>query len=122
MIKTFQRDGAESNKDRKELENFYYELIYQAIRNQSQQENTAIILRKMKAKILRLRSMHQIGVLMDTADKDKIPGEAVTIHQYIKSRKRRMARTVTHVTDEHGSLTTDQADIMRIFTDHMTRK
>jgi hypothetical protein len=33
-----------------------------------------------------------------------------------------MARTVTHVTNEHGSLTTDQADIMRIFTDHMSRK
>jgi hypothetical protein len=59
---------------------------------------------------------------MDTADKDKIPGEAVTIHQYIQLRKRRKARAVTIVMDEHGSQTKDQEDIMRSFTDHMTRK
>jgi hypothetical protein len=30
------------------LENFYYEVTYQAIRNPSQQENTSVIIRKIR--------------------------------------------------------------------------
>jgi hypothetical protein len=33
-----------------------------------------------------------------------------------------MARTVSQVTDEHGALQTDQAEILCIFTDHLVKK
>jgi hypothetical protein len=108
MIKrTFQREGAERNKDRKELENFYYDVMYQAIRNPTNHQNTARKLKEMKAKIMTLHIINKGGILMDTVEKDRLPGEEVTLHQYIKSRKRRLPRTVSHVTDEHGSFQTD---------------
>lgn len=88
----FQREGAMRNRDRKDLENFYYDVIYQAIRDPPKEENTALVIRRMKAKLLRLHSMQRRGVLLDTAEKDRTLGEEVTIHQFIQSRKRRKAR------------------------------
>jgi len=60
--------------------------------------------------------------MLDTAEKDRTLGKEVTIHQYIQSRKRRKARTVTHVIGENWSLKTGQEDITRSFTDYITRK
>jgi hypothetical protein len=75
----------------------------------------------MKAKIIRIHSINKRGIL-NTVEKDRILGEEITIHQYIKSRKRRMASTVSQVTDEQGAHQTDQAEILRIFTDHLVKK
>jgi hypothetical protein len=90
----FQHEGATHNRDRKEMENFYYDLIYQVLRDPSSQENIATTLRKLKAKIVRLHSIHQRGVHLDTEDKDRILGEELTIPHYLKSWKRKMARTI----------------------------
>jgi hypothetical protein len=117
----FQREGAARSRDRRELENFYYDIIYQALRDPSHQENTAQILRKRKARILRIHSAQQRGVLLYMKDTDRLPGEEISIHHYVRSRKRRMARTITRVTDEQGALRSDPEDILRIFTEHMTR-
>ena len=48
--------------------------------------------------------------------------EGPSLYQYLKSRKRREKRTITHALEENWHLKTDQPDIMRIFTDHMTRR
>jgi hypothetical protein len=96
--------------------------MYQAIRNPTSHQNTARILKEIKAKIMRLHGINKRGILMGAVEKDMLPGEEITIHQYMKSRKRRLARTVSHLTDEHGSLQTDQAEIQLIFTDHLIKK
>ena len=49
---TFQREGAERNRDRRDLENHYYDMIYSVIREQLPQAEKAIQLRKLKAKII----------------------------------------------------------------------
>jgi hypothetical protein len=70
------------------MENSYSAVMYQAIRNSMNHQNTVRILKEMKAKIIRLHSINKRDILMDTFEKDRIPGEEITIHQYIKSRKR----------------------------------
>jgi hypothetical protein len=45
---TFQREGAERNCDRRDLENHYYGMIYRVIWDQSSQAEKAIHLRKLK--------------------------------------------------------------------------
>jgi len=56
------------------------------------QDVKAIQLRKLKAKITRLHSVQQRRALLDMEDKDRIPGEHISLHQYLKSRKRRTIR------------------------------
>jgi predicted ester cyclase len=53
---------------------------------------------------------------------DKIEGETLTIHQYLKARKRRTMRTISHVLDEKGVMKTGQTDDMNNFTERMTRR
>jgi len=107
LRRSFQCEGAARNRDRKDLEDFYYVAIFQAIRNSTTTENTARTLRRMKEKILRLNRRYTRGLLMDMTEKDRIHGEDVTTYQYIRSRKRQMARTIKHAIGENGLLQTD---------------
>jgi hypothetical protein len=122
LRQALQLEGAARKKDRKELENFYYYVICQVLKDPLPKEKKAITWRSLKAKIIRLHSLQKRGVLLDTDDKDRLLGEDVTIHHYVKSRKRKMARRVTHLIDETGALQTDQREIMRIFTERMVRR
>ena len=99
---TFQGEGAERNRDQRDLENHYYGMIYSVIREQLPQAEKAIQLRKLKAKIIRLHSIKRRGALLDTEDRDRMTGETPTIHHYLKSRKRRTKRTIPYVLDENG--------------------
>jgi hypothetical protein len=71
---TIQHEGAERNRHRRDLENYYYDMIYRVKRNQLPQAEKAIHLRKLKAKITRLHSIKRRGVLLDTEDRDRIIG------------------------------------------------
>jgi hypothetical protein len=119
---TFQLEGAARNRDRRELVNYYNDMIYSVIRDPSPQAKKAIHLRKLKDKITRLHSIQQREVLLETEDRDKIEGETLTIYQYQKTRKWRTMRTITHGLDENGVMKTGQTDVMNIFTEHMTRR
>jgi hypothetical protein len=90
-------------------------MIYCVIRDQSPQAAKAIQLRKLKAKKIRLHSIQQKGMLLDTEEKDRITGEHTSIHHYLISRKRRTTRTVTHVTGENGIMQMGQKEIMHFY-------
>jgi hypothetical protein len=97
-------------------------MIYRVIRDSSLQAEKATHLGKLKAEIIRLHTIQKRGVLLDTEDKDRITGENLTIHQYVKTRKRRTMRTITHVIDENGTVKRAQREVMNIFMEHMTRR
>ena len=118
----FQREGAERSSDRRELENQYFGMIYRVIREPIPQDVKAIQLRKLKTKITRLHSLQQRGALLDMEDKDRIPGENISLHQYLKSRNRRTKCRITYVIGENGLQQTGQKDIMNTFTEHITRR
>jgi len=117
---TFQREGARRNRDKPDVENCYYDMIYRVLR-EHKQANKASHLKKLKDKIIRLNSIQLSEVFLDTDERDRITGEDPTSHQYLKSRKVRAVRTINHALDENGHLKTDQTEIMHIFADHMTR-
>ena len=95
-------------------------MIYRVIRDPSPRAEKSIHLRKLKARIIRLHSIQQRGVLLDIEDRERITGENLTIHKDLKSRKRRTMRRITHMLDENGIMKTGQTEVMNIFTEHMT--
>jgi hypothetical protein len=87
-------------------------VIYRVIRDSSPQAEKAIHLRKLKAKITRLHSIRQSGVLLDTKDGDRLVGQTLTLPQYLKSRKRRTMCTISYVLDENGVMKISQTEVM----------
>jgi len=59
---------------------------------------------------------------LDTEDRKRIKGENPTIHHYLLSRKRRTNCTITQAIHENGILQMGEKVIMRLFTEHMTRR
>lgn len=116
-----QHERAIRNRDTIDLENHYYDVIYRVARNPTQ-ENRASHLKKLKDEIIRLDSIRQSGVFLDTAERDRFTGEDPTLHHYLKTRKRGTMRTITSTLDENGLLTYEQPGIMHTFVSHMKRR
>ena len=57
----FSREGADRRRDRMEMENIYYSAIYSVLQNTTPQKIQAVALTKLKAKIIRLNSRHNLG-------------------------------------------------------------
>jgi hypothetical protein len=75
------------------MEEFYYDAIYHALQTNTNNENRAITIRRLKAKLLRVMSKNMRGVLLDTSENDSIKGEDITIYHHIRSRKRQQKTT-----------------------------
>jgi exonuclease III len=118
----FLREGVKKNREKKDLENLYYEMIYQILRQPQPNTTTGPKLRELNAKLVRLNIIHQRGAELDVEEADRVIGEGLSIHQYVKSKKRRKARTVAHILDDQGVMRYELSSIMQIFTDHMTRR
>jgi len=57
----FTRGGAERNADRRRMEDFYYTVIYDVVRNPGQHANKILKLKSLKAKIVRLKNTSTTG-------------------------------------------------------------
>jgi len=119
---TFQREGTERRRDRVAMESFYYTAMQQAIQAPIDHVKKATALRQLKAKIVRLHSQENQRILLANGESDKIIGEEVSVHQYIKALRREKARTINRIRDEEGNIHTTSAAILPTFTDHMRRK
>jgi len=104
------------------MENFYYSAIYSVLQDTTPQTTQAVAMKKLKAKIIRHKSIHQMGMFIDNGEQDRITGEEQSLQNLLKIRKRRAQRTVHQVCDTDGSLKTSPADILQVFTDYMRRK
>ena len=118
----FRKEGAIRNKERKDLENFYYAALYDAIRTPPTTENIATTIRRLTAKIRRLSDQQMRGVLIDTAENDAVLNEDITTYHYARSRKRSKARQVSQILDNHGNIQNDKSVIMNIFTTYLESK
>ena len=118
----FSRKGADRRRDCIEMEIFYYSAMYSVLQDTTPQRTQAFALKKLKAKIIRLNSKHNLGMFTDNGEQDRITGEEPSLHHLLKIRKRQSQRPVHQVYDTDGSLKTSPADILRVFTDYMRRK
>jgi hypothetical protein len=80
------------------MENFYYDAIY-VLHDPDHHTAKAVALRRMKAKIVRLNTVQQRGVLLINGDPVRIVSEDLSLH-YLKSLKRQKARTARLIYDQ----------------------
>ena len=111
----FQSMEAESRRDLRRLEDFYYECIYDIIRAADRNPDTIASLHHFKAKLIRLHTKRFRMSMMDTADADILPGESPTLYQLIRRHKRQVTRIVRSVKDEHGVIQTSPAGVASAF-------
>jgi hypothetical protein len=119
---TFQREGAERRRDREALGNFYYKVIYQALQTPANYARKATELKRLKAKIIRIHSAQNHGILLDNVETDRMLGEDLSIHHFIQAFKRQKARTISHIYNQEGTLHTTAVDIRRSFATYMRHK
>jgi hypothetical protein len=77
------------------MENFYYSAIYSELQATTPQTTQAVALKKkLKAKIIRLNSKHQLGMFIDNGQQDHTTGEETSLHHLLKIRERQAQRAV----------------------------
>jgi hypothetical protein len=120
---TFIREGAGRKRDHKELENFYYATIYEIINKTTDNKQTSIALKRIKAQIVRLHNKELQSIFLDNNEQERINEEEPTIYHIIKAKKKRQkARIITHIIDKHGMEQTNTYEILRTFTEYMRNK
>jgi len=70
------------------MENYYYTVIQQALQAPIDHVKKATVLRHLKAKIIRLHSQENQRIILANGESDKIIGEEISVHQYIKALRR----------------------------------
>jgi hypothetical protein len=104
------------------MENFCYEAIYDILKDPAHYAAKAVALKRLKAKIVRLNSVQQRGVLLDNAELGKIMGEDVSVYHYITSFKHQKACMVNLIHDQEGSPKRLSVNILRAFSTQLRQK
>jgi len=119
----FIQEGSERRRDHLAVENFYYEAIYDILKNTHSHGTKVATLKRLKARILRLHSMEQRRVFLDNGEHDRLAGEEPTLYHILKRRRRQKSKMIHRVQDNHGNLhKTTTTDIIRTFTTFMRHK
>jgi hypothetical protein len=123
MIKrTFIREEAERRRDRRQMENTYYEAIYEIVASEVGAEVKAILLKKFNAKIMRLNALDNHRFMVDIDRMDVVEDEDPSIFHIIRARKRQQMRLINNVRDDNGVVHTSSVGIVRTFVGHMKKK
>jgi hypothetical protein len=116
MIKKYFIKTATTHRhDRKQLENFHYDVIYHLLKEPTS-DQTHTKLRQLKAKIVRLYTAPQHRRCVDTADTDVLEGESLSLYHLIRQRRRQTTRLVDNIQDVEGTIKNAPFDILRVFT------
>jgi len=117
MIKhLFTREGTESNNDRIKMENFYYTATYGVLQEPDQHTSKTLAMRRLKAKIIRLNSIHSQRLLVDTGEQDRIMGKEPSLHHLLKARKHQARRLTKQIYEDNSTLQTSSTSIMKFFS------
>jgi hypothetical protein len=103
------------------MENFYYECIYDVLRNTTRYEEKMTKLNHLKAKITNLHSTKLQRVILDNDEPNRLEGERPALFYILQTRKRRGARMIKSVQNDHGNTQRTTKGIMRTFTTFLRR-
>jgi hypothetical protein len=70
------------------MENFYYECIYDVLRNTARYEEKMTTLNHLKSKITNLHSARLQSVMLDNDEPYKLAGERLAFFRILQKRKR----------------------------------
>jgi hypothetical protein len=102
LRQTFVWEGAARRRDRRSLENFYYEGIYALLQTPADHAAKAAKFKQFKAKITRLHHEEQICLFLSNDDRDMLEGENPSNYHLLKTRKRHESKTVHTLHNENG--------------------
>jgi hypothetical protein len=103
------------------MEKFYYSAINDVIREPNVDEAKAIILKRLKAKIIQLKSKYYRALQVDVGQSDRIR-EGPSLHHLLQGRKRQKQLIIHQVYDQNGTIQKTTVDLLRLFADHMRQK
>ena len=112
----FTKEGAERNADRRSLEDFYYKVIYDVVRDPGHYADKMLKLKSLKAKIVRLNNTYSQRMMLNTAEQDRIDGETPSLQHLIKSRKRQENRMIRTIRDDNGVTQETSPTMLKAFT------
>jgi endonuclease/exonuclease/phosphatase family metal-dependent hydrolase len=118
----FTMEGAERQKERRNMESFYYAAINEILRDGKIGQPKITKLKELKAKIIRLQSKEQQKRLLDIGEADRYHVEKPSIYHLMKTRQRQKKRNITSITDENGNKHDTNATITRTFANHLRKK
>ena len=81
----FTSEGANRRRDRQTLENFYYDAVYTALQDATFTYMTYVILKKLKAKIVRLHHEPKQRLFLQTEDQDKCEDKTPSLYHVLKT-------------------------------------
>ena len=115
------RVECERSKEHKTMENHLYTCLYDILRADIPEAEKYPHLQKYKAKIVRLNARRREKILLDIHPKDRLDGEDLTLYQILKIRRRKQAREIMRIRDNHGREHTTPAGIAEAFVKYYTR-
>ena len=99
------------------MDNFYYALIYDVLCVNRPHEVKVTELNRYKVKIVQLHSDRVKWVLLETDETDENEGENPTFFHDLRIPKRRTARVIQRIQDEHGRDQSSPKGISRHISD-----
>jgi len=97
------QERSERRRDTIRMENVYYECIYDVLRNTARHEEKMTKLNHLKAKITNLHSTRLQHIMLDNDELNRLAGERPALFHILQIRKRRGARMIQSVQDDHGN-------------------
>jgi hypothetical protein len=97
----------------------FHSAIYDVIREPNVDEAKTITLKRLKAKIIQLKSTYYTALQVDVGESDRLRGEGPSLHHLLQGRKKQKQRTIHQVYDQNGSIQKTTVDLLRLFADHM---
>jgi len=117
----FQREGAECRRERRTLENFYYEAIYDALEKTMETVRKAVLLKKLKAQITNLHYKEGLNIAVNLEEDELMRGEELSLYTYIRAKKQTQ-NTILQIQDADGRTHKTMRDIMRVGTTFIREK
>jgi hypothetical protein len=102
LRKHFTWEGTDRRRDRRVMENSYYEAINATLRAQSDYDTTTIMLKRLKAKFYRLHHEKQRRLFINTRVHDRLDDESPTLYHFIRARKRHVSWLIQTLPDSNG--------------------
>ena len=114
--------GAEKRRDEKEMENHYYNCMYDILKTQPARQDRLADLNRFKAKIIKIYSDRMRGAKRRTEGAEVWSEERLSIHHIIRLKKRQEKRTITTLRTAEGNLLQSSKDILLAVWEEMRSK
>lgn len=115
----FQREQAERRRKHRMMENHLYESMYDVLKRPGPSDKTLPVLKRLKAKTVRLHNIRLQKILEDNSNADRPKGEQPTIYHTLHKKRRRAERTIYCLRDEEVQMHTTPSSIAQTLTNFL---